>query len=211
MITTLLRPSAFLAMAVAALVLASCAGSPPARFYTLTALQAPQAPAKEPQVKPSTVVAVDPVRIPDYLDRPQITTRTGANELTFTEFDQWAGPLAEEIHRTMIENLSALLRPKGIHVISWKTAIPGRMMLGISVTKFEATSGGTVSFRVLWGLTGDVEKTARLIRESVITKPLAQGGYGTIAATMSTVLEDFSREVAAAIEETLKAGQTPTR
>jgi uncharacterized protein len=211
MITILVRPSAFLAMAVAALVLASCAGSPPARFYTLTALQPPQAPAKETQVKPSTVVAVDPVGIPDYLDRPQITTRTGDNELTFTEFDRWAGPLAEEIHRTMIENLSAHLSPKGIHVISWKTPIPGRMMLGISVTRFEATSQGTVNFRALWGLARDGEKSAQLIRESVITKPLAQGGYGAIAATMSRVLTDFSNEVATAIGETLKASQTPIR
>jgi uncharacterized protein len=211
MITTLVRPSAFLAMAAVALVLASCAGSQPARFYTLTALEFSQTVGQEAQVKPGTVVAVGPVGIPDYLDRPQITVRTGDNELAFSEFDRWAGPLGEEIHRAMIENLSVLLRPRGIHVISWKTAVPGRMMVGLSVTRFEATSGGTVNFRALWGLTRDGEKTAQLVRESVASKPLPRSGYGTIAATMSTVLADFSREVAAAIEETSKADQALTR
>ena len=54
-------------------------------------------------------IGVGPVSIPDSLDRSQIVTLSGGNEVIIAEFDRWYGSCRDEIARVMTENLSALL------------------------------------------------------------------------------------------------------
>lgn len=54
-------------------------------------------------------IGVGPVSIPDSLDRSQIATLSGGNEVIIAEFDRWSGSCRDEIARVMTENLSALL------------------------------------------------------------------------------------------------------
>ncbi len=51
------------------------------------------------------IIGVGPVRIPEYLNRPQMVTRGKSNLLTFAQYDRWAEPLGESIERTIAENL----------------------------------------------------------------------------------------------------------
>ena len=67
------------------------------------------------------VVAVGPVAIPDYLDRPQILTRSGPSELQLAEFERWAGSLEKDVSRVLAENLSTLLEKD--HVIVLRSRI----------------------------------------------------------------------------------------
>ena len=67
----------------AAFLLTACGGaSQNAKFYTLSSIAAPE-PARATVSQEVLVIAVGPLRIPEYLDRPQIITRTGPNELYF--------------------------------------------------------------------------------------------------------------------------------
>ena len=53
---------------------------------------------------------VGPVTLPGYLDRPQIVTRKGRDEIEPAEFDLWPEPLKSSVSRTLGENLATLLR-----------------------------------------------------------------------------------------------------
>ena len=57
--------------------------------------------------RPGVVVAA--VRLPEYLERPQLVTRSGDNRLQLEEFHQWGGNLGKDLTRVMAENLSLLL------------------------------------------------------------------------------------------------------
>ena len=65
------------------LVLAACGGSPPTQFYTLSGMQLPPG---NPNTR-GTVVGVGPVTLPEYLDRPQIVTRTSGNRVTLANYE----------------------------------------------------------------------------------------------------------------------------
>jgi uncharacterized protein len=83
------------AISVALLVvLTGCASTPPSRFYTLSAM--PKVlPVNLPADLPGDFsLGVGPVNIPQYLDREQIVTRVGENELVLAEFDRLGGDLA---------------------------------------------------------------------------------------------------------------------
>ena len=86
-----------------------CARSQPTRYYVLTALATPPAGAQAPAGGKTPVVGVRRVEIPEHLDRQQIVTRAGANEIGISEFDRWGAPLRDELTQVVAENLRALL------------------------------------------------------------------------------------------------------
>ena len=55
-------------------------------------------------------VVVASVRLPQYLERPQIVTRSGDNRLQLAEFDQWGGNLYQDMTRVLAQNLARLDR-----------------------------------------------------------------------------------------------------
>ena len=54
-------------------------------------------------------ILIGPVRVPSYVDRPNIVTRNGNNQLHLAEFHRWAAPLAENITAVLVKDLSTLL------------------------------------------------------------------------------------------------------
>ena len=62
------------------LFLTSACASPAARYYKLSALATPAAPAS------AVSVAVGPVSIPALVDRPQFVLSAGPNEVRVEEF-----------------------------------------------------------------------------------------------------------------------------
>lgn len=107
-----------------------CASSKQARFYTLSPMSAPGDLPKRVPAEQRMAVAIGPVAIPDYLNRPQIVSRSGPRELKLAEFERWAGSLEEDISRVVAENLSVLLAPDNVTVLRWgggRIPLPGRI------------------------------------------------------------------------------------
>ncbi|HTR44617.1 MAG TPA: ABC-type transport auxiliary lipoprotein family protein, partial [Thermodesulfovibrionales bacterium] len=72
-------------LGVILVMLAGCAGSPPSTFYQLSSLGGQTQVTREGAPDQSLIIAIGPVRMPDYLDRSQIVTRSGKNELKLAE------------------------------------------------------------------------------------------------------------------------------
>ena len=89
---------------------AGCSRTAPARFYMLSDLRgASEAGAPMATQSPCLTLGIGPIEMPDYLDRPQIVTQLGPNELHLGDFDQWAEPLGKTFMRTLSDNLASLL------------------------------------------------------------------------------------------------------
>ena len=79
-------------LGAAVLLLGACASSPPSSFYLLTPMSA------APAVRGSgPIVGVGPVRLADYLDRPQIVSRAAPNRLQVSEVHRWGGSLQDNL------------------------------------------------------------------------------------------------------------------
>ncbi len=99
---------------VCVLSLGGCGTTRPSRFYALEPL--PEA-AQSVADTGGPSVNVGPVVISEGLDRPQMITRLGANELAIHEYDRWSEPLAGNVARVLTEDLSVLLGSQSIGTV----------------------------------------------------------------------------------------------
>ena len=197
------RLRAVLALLAACLVADGCASTLPSKFYTLTPMNAVNATAGVTPVEEGDVLAVGPVRLPDYLDRPQIMTRSEGNEIRMAETERWAGSLQEDVSRVLVENLSSLLSGKHVAVVRWSSAMqtmaPFRKRLAVEVLRFEGPLGGTVILKTRYALFGPDGKKVISAGESIVREPASGSDYESLTAAMSRALATFSREVDAAV------------
>jgi uncharacterized lipoprotein YmbA len=182
------------------LLATSCASSPPSRFYTLSAM--PSTPAGSPTTE-ETVVAIAPVTIPLYLDRPQIVTRASENELRLAEFDRWAGSLREDLATVMAENLGELLRSQGVTVLRagavGQRPVATRYHIGIDMLRFEAAADGPVILKAQWAIVGEEGGKLSFVGESSIQENVEGKDYVAVVAAMSRALASLGREITAAL------------
>ena len=182
-------------------ILCGCASSPPSKFYQLSAT-GDRTPERHSPNQDAMVVVIGPLRIPDYLDRPQIVTRSGKNELHLSEFDRWAGSLDSDIMRVLVENVSAQLPPDRFFVIRWtpllQTQLSAAYKVELIIERFDGTSDGLVSLRAHWGIFSP-EKGVLLRKESRIIEEVKGKGSDAIVDSMSRAIGRLSREIADAI------------
>ena len=185
-------------------VLAGCASTPSARFYTLNAINTPPGVQKGASEANSLIVAVGPIEIPDYLNRAQIVTRSNQNELKVAEFDRWAGSIDRDISRTLIEDLSNLLSPENISVISWRASsaleTPFLFRVVIHLDRFEVMPDEKVLIKAKWSIIDKQGKPVLPIKDSSFTEPVEGQGYGARVEAMSRALADFGQEIAKGIK-----------
>src|SRR5688572_6149535 len=79
-------------------LLAACTAARPTSFYTLGTMTEP---AEAPRPKEGLVVGLGPVTLPPYLDRPDIVTREGENQMRLAELHRWVEPLDSLLTRIM--------------------------------------------------------------------------------------------------------------
>jgi hypothetical protein len=191
-------PVAVFAIA-ALLALAGCGGNAPTRYYFLSSL--PEAGGARSASTPERGVAVGvgPVRLPDYLNRPQIVTRTGPNEFQVAEFNQWGGPLEAEFSRVLAENISVLLPADRVAVFPWSMPYLAHYRVQVTVVRFEADPSGQVGLVARWSIVGKDGKLLQSVQSS-LREAAGRQDYEAIVAAMSRALGALSREIAAALQ-----------
>lgn len=179
-----------------------CAGSRSSRFYTLIPLSAPGELSGTVSAERRIAVTVGPVTIPDYLDRPQILTRSGPGELKLAEFERWAGSLEEDISRVLAENLSALLPRDKATVFRWggdASPFPAEYRVSVDVMQFEGSIGESVTLAARWSVRREEDRKLLSARQSNVREPVDGEDYDALVGAMSRALGTLSREITAAI------------
>lgn len=187
----------------AALIAAGCASSSPrSNFYTLSSSGAEEPVQQITSGDNEPVILVGPVRIPAYLDRPQIATRSDKNALDISEFNRWAGSLHEDIVRVLSEDLSAILAGSRMRAIKWSSsyALPSKCQIPIDIIRFEGAPGGTVRLTAVWSIISDSGKTVFVTSGTEISEPVDGTDYTALVASMSRALGKMSQEIAAAVK-----------
>lgn len=178
-------------------LLCACGTSPPVRYYALDAMPA----SFETQAAP-TIVGIGPLRFPDYLQRPQIVTRTSTSELKVAEFDRWAEPLDAAFQRTLAANLGALL-PQAL-VIEFPFG-GGRfepdLRIIAQVARFDVGADRVAVLDVSWGVTDGTGENVAAPRRSLYRADVAGSDYDSIVGALRRALEGFSRDLASVLRE----------
>jgi len=176
-----------------ALLLAGCASTPAARYYTLSAATEPAASASD------LAVVVGPVSVPAEVDRPQMVVRTGPNQMRVDEFNLWAAPLQSNISRVVVQNLVTLLGTPRVTVSSQTVSTDLSYRAGIEVQRFDSALGEAATLDAVWTVRrmkdGGMQTGRTTVREAV-----QENTYEALAAAHSRAVARLSQDIATAVQ-----------
>lgn len=182
-------------------VLGACATTPPSSFYSLSPLPRATGRAATP-ARDALSLGLGPVAFPAFLDRPQIVSRTSANQLELDEFNRWGGTLQDDFVRVWGENLGQLLGSSRILVLPSEIRYPLDFRVSADVLACEGTPDGQAQLEVRWSVLDGENAQVLAVRQGSYRQRLAPpGDKEALIAALSAALGDFSREVAATLRE----------
>ena len=191
---------------VCLVLLGGCLGKgtqKPTEFYLLQ----PLSPSMEEQgavAGEGIVLGIGPVRVREYLNRPQIVTRTSTNEITIHEFHYWGEPLSTNFTAILAQNLSVLLSTDRILIYPYrsKQELPLEYQVVVDVIRFDGEPGVAASLLVQYYISGFEQNERRQIitRQPSFSKPLTDDSFETLVAAMSELVGDLSRDIAEEIK-----------
>ncbi len=195
---SIIRSVTLAVLCISLLVVGGCA-SRNANFYTLNSLQSTDAPAADAGTLQGATIAIGPVKIPEYLDRPQMVTRTSQNSLQLAEFERWGDPLAKSITRVLAENLSVLLATDRVSIFPYPIPVDALYQVSVEITQLDAQPDGKVLLGATWTIFGQGCKQILAMKKTRLSAAGDQSGYAGIASATSRAIEALSREIAAGV------------
>jgi uncharacterized lipoprotein YmbA len=185
---------------VLVLVLSGCASTPPTRFFVLSPVSGVEKMGNR-EGERCFAIAIGPVKIPEYLNQPEIVTSITQNELRLDEFAKWAEPLENNISRALAENLSSLLCTQSIAIFPWKGGTPIDYRIDVHVIQMYGMLGEDAFLDVSWSIAdgADRKKPALVTKRSRYKEPTGGGDYGAFVSAQGRNLASLSRDIAEAI------------
>jgi len=193
------KTTAALLTALTALLLTGCASTQEARLYVLNASASLEKDAPSSATDDSPVINIATVKIPDHLSRPVIITHVANNELAFSDFHRWAGPLKSNIRQVLVENLSILLQSDRIFSDPRKQAVPADYHLEIEICQLTGTLGKTATLKAHYAIFSPDGKEALALNRFQKTIDIEGKSRRDYVTAQSQLLADFSQAIADSI------------
>jgi uncharacterized lipoprotein YmbA len=181
---------------LAALPLAGCIGgtTPPSQFYMLEPIKAAEIPAGPAEKR---VIALAPVRIPQYVDRPQIVTATGRNAYALSELNRWAERLDDNIARVLAQNLSLLVPADLVLLNATGRAKQAKLRVSVNLLEFHIDPQAVARMSAQWNIARSEDTV--LARAFSCQEPATAGDYRSMAGALNVCLDRLSRDLADAL------------
>jgi uncharacterized lipoprotein YmbA len=179
-------------------VLAACGSSPKVSYYTLGTAgieNHPTGPAGT-----GYTVAVGPVSLPEAVDRPELVTRVGANEVAFDGERRWAEPLGNAIPRVIAEHLTHSLGSQQILAYPYSAIDTADYRVIVDIQRFDSELLRAATIDAIWTIRRVSQKDAQAkTGRSHIQETAVGDGYEALVAAHSRALATLSGEIAEAI------------
>ncbi len=180
------------------ILLGGCTGTQLQKVYLVNPVfESVAAPASGPCIS----LGIGPVRMPDYLDRPQIVMRTTRSELLLARFDRWAEPLTDTLPRVLAQNLSRLLCIKTVSLYPFRPSVPKDYRLDVEVIRLDGMRGHEVTLEAWWSLSDGPGKKVQVSKRSKLTEPTQGNDFEALVEAHSRVIGSLCRDIAQAIAE----------
>ncbi len=184
------------------LSLTGCVGgtTPPSQFYLLEPLNENESSVIETRTKP--VIALGRVRIPRYVDRPQIVVGTGGNTYHLNEFNRWAESLDANISRILMQNLSMLVPAEVVEARSSSLARQAKLRVSLTILEFHVDQKGQAGLTAQWFIRRGQDVIQN--RQVSYRLPGSTDDYSTIVAALNECLNRMSRDLSASLQQVLQ-------
>jgi uncharacterized protein len=170
----------------------------PTRLYILNPVEYEIPLVNGMESLPLLSVEIASLRLPQYLEKPQIITRSHQNQLTMAEYHQWGGNLRKNMTRVLAQNISRLLATPNVTIPPFRASPPPDIRVDVEVMQFEADDKGQVKFSAQWRLSRGKNGKPLTTRITEIKSQVPGGGsdFDPIVLAMGKLLGDFSHIMA---------------
>lgn len=179
----------------------------PTRHYFLLFIEPEEG---DLNVELDIAIGVGPVRLIPYLKRTPIATRVGENEIEYSQIDRWAEPLDIVIPFYLASNLNYLLSPEDVEVFPWLGSKHIDYVVKVDILGFHRNANGDAELTADWDIE-DPNGRDLVSRYTYIEVPASENTTKASVTALSDALSDFSREIAAAIQEVEATRQAEAR
>lgn len=180
------------------LVVAGCGASTPVRYYGLVPVES----ETHFTVPEDFSISVGPVRMAEYLSRPQIVTRGDGVDVELAEFDRWSEPLAQAFERALSDNLAVLLGSDRVLGFPAQSRADRGYRLPAQVMRFDTDSAGLAVLEVQWLIKSTEDTHVYPARRSRYTSRVpSPEQYSSVVESLSSLIGAFSRDIAAILAE----------
>ena len=183
----------FLWTAILLTLFAGCATSPASKFYTVSPVQVVEQSSGSHPV----AIAIDPVTVPELVDRSQIVTRLDANRVSIDEFARWAEPLKKQIPGVLAEDLGRFI-PGAIVSTYPQRVDDNAYRISIDVQVFDSSTNGTVTLAVIWSVRSP-KGGENVSGRSVVHEAAGGPGYDALVKAHSRALASVASDIAVAM------------
>lgn len=199
-------PAARLALAVSVAAvwaaLSGCASNTPAPLlYQLRAeppVSAPDAAAQRPSL--TSVQLMQPVALPEVLDRDAIVVPRGQSGLQALQGHRWAEPLRDAVPRLLRQDLGALLGPGTLWLAPLPAGLVVQRQLRVEVLTLQAdTARSLVQLQARWTLSDPSGRVAPVVQVETLSAPVLGADVDALVVAHRLVLWQFAQRVAQAL------------
>lgn len=184
---------------LATFLVCGCIGvSPQSKFYGLNSISESSITFDSAKL----AVGVGEVKVPAYLDKPQIVTRQANQvELNVSEFHRWSEPLSAVLRQALTDDLAVYLPNAMVKPTSFRRE-GFNYVLWVEVNKFDGTWGKTADLSVWWSVF-DANNNLVLREKTDLSRPLGKT-YDDLMQQDSDLVSELAREMAAKIAKLKK-------
>lgn len=192
---------AFLKIVILALFVVLSSGcfsvpeSPSPRFYMLQSASADKVTQKY-DIADDTIIVIGPVKIPEYLNRPQIVTQDDKGMLSFSQFDRWGESLDAGIARAIIQNLHIMLPAASVEMFPCNFAIPLKYQVIVDIIQLNSRLDKNLSMTAQWSIIDSRSDKMLFIKRSEYAQPVEPGNYAGLVNALSAVCASLSNDIA---------------
>jgi len=155
----------------ALLLVAGCLGrSPQVRLFTLGSQLQPERSERAPDL----AVLVGPIRLPSYLERPQIARRLGGGEVQLDEFNRWVGGFEENLLHALTEGIRRQLGSARVVGYPAQAPFPMNYRIRLHVDELIVDESNTLRVQLRWAITSEGKGEAPTL--STFEREIAVGG-----------------------------------
>lgn len=186
-------------ISVLLLSLAACVGgtTPSSQFYMLEPITSIEHKDSAEAIK-KPVIILSSVRIPHYVDRPQIVTANGKNAYQLSELNRWAEALDHNISRVLAQNLTILVPAEVGFSNASTTAERANFRVSVNILEFHADPQGQAYLTAQWQITrGD---RVSVNRQVSYRAPASTSDFRVIVEALNDCLNRLSRDLAGELQ-----------
>ena len=175
----------------------------PTYYYTLEPVDVPR--LLEESEEPRLVIGLERVNVPEYLDRREITVRTGSNELRYTERHLWAEMPSDSIPRVLGLNIERQANASiEIHALPWPDHADPGWVVTMDIQSFEGQESpeSNLLLKITWSIQST--KSGEFIKQGHFDGGRLDwqaGDYSALARGLSEGLTSIGRLIAKDLEE----------